>query len=248
VTSPKALARTAGLLYLALIALSGFANMFVRDSVYVRDNAAATADKIRESAGLYRMALASDLIGNVVYLLLALTLYFLLRSHGQWAARTMLVIVIAAAAILCGSLVSHAGSLLVATDPGFASALGQGGSDALVLLFMNLQKQGYYAGQIFFGLWLFPLGFLVYRSGWFPKWLGVLLAIGCFSQLVELAAIYLTPDFDESSVMALLLPGGIAEIVFALWLTIRGANASAHVADNDPHVGTAPGTRLAAAS
>ena len=145
------------------------------------------------------------------------------------AARTMLMIVTAATAILCGSLVSHAGSLLVATDPSFASALGQRGSDALVLLFMNLQKQGYYAGQIFFGLWLLPLGFLVYRSGWFPKWLGVLLAIGCFSQLVELAAIYLTPTFDESSVTALLLPGGIAEIVFALWLTIRGANAPAPI-------------------
>jgi Domain of unknown function (DUF4386) len=237
VTSPKGLARTAGLLYLALIALSGFANMFVRDSVYVRDNAAATADRIRESAGLYRLALAGDLIGNVCYLFLALTLYLLLRSHGQWAARTMLIIVIAAAAILCGSLVSHAGSLLVATDPGFVSALGQRGSDAMVLLFMNLQKQGYYAGQIFFGLWLLPLGLLVFRSGWFPKWLGVLLAIGCLSQLVELAAIYLSPNFDESSVMALLLPGGIAEIVFALWLTIRGANAPAQVAGNDPGAG-----------
>ena len=106
---------------------------------------------------------------------------------------------------------------------------------------MNLQKQGVYANQIFFGLWLLPLGFLVYRSGWFPKWLGVLLVIGCFSQLVELTAIYLAPNFDESSVMALLLPGGIAEIVFALWLTIRGANAPARVADDDPHVGTAPG-------
>jgi hypothetical protein len=107
---------------------------------------------------------------------------------------------------------------------------------------MNLQKQGVYANQIFFGLWLLPLGFLVYRSGWFPKWLGVLLVIGCFSQLVELTAIYLAPNFDESSVMALLLPGGIAEIVFALWLTIRGANAPARVADFDPHVGTVPGT------
>jgi hypothetical protein len=88
----------------------------------------------------------------------------------------------------------------------------------------------------------------VYRSGWFPKWLGVLVAVGCFSQLVELAAIYLTPNFDESSVMALLLPGGIAEIVFALWLTVKGASAPAHVADNDPHVGSAPEDRLALAN
>jgi len=241
VTTLKALARTAGLLYLANAVLMMFAQL-VRDSVYVRDSAAATADKIRESAGLYRMALASDLVGNVCYLFLALALYSLLRSHGQWAARTMLVIVAAATAILCASLVSHAGSLLVATDTGFASALGQRGSDALVLLFMNLQKQGYYANQIFFGLWLLPLGFLVYRSGWFPKWLAVGLAIACFSHLVELTAIYLTPNFDESSVMALLLPASIGEIVFALWLTIRGANAPAQVADNDPQVGTAPGT------
>jgi hypothetical protein len=227
VTTPKALARTAGLLYLAMIVLMTFAQAAVRDGVYVRDNAAATADRIRGSADLYRLAMASDLIGYVCYLFLALTLYSLFRSHGQWAARTMLVIVVAATAILCSSLVSGAGSLLVATDPGFASALGQRGSDALVLLFMNLQKQGYYANQIFFGLWLLPLGILVFRSGWFPRWLGVWLVLGCFGQLAELAAIYLTPSFDESNVMAILLPGGISEIVFALWATIRGASAPA---------------------
>jgi Domain of unknown function (DUF4386) len=242
VTTPKALARTAGLLYLGLIALMCFAQMVVRDSVYVRDNAAATADRIRESADLYRIALAGDLIGYVCYLFLALTLYFLLRSHGPWAARTMLVIVTAATAILMGTLITHAGSLLVATDPGFASALGQRGSDALVLLFMNLQKQGYYAGQIFFGLWLLPLGLLVYRSGWFPKWLGVWLVIGGFGQLVELALILLvTPKFDESSVWVFLLPGGLSEVIFALWATIRGVNVRAPVGDSDPQVGTDPG-------
>lgn len=239
--SPRALARTAGVLYLANAVLMMFA-MLVRDSVYVRDNAAATADNIRNSAGLYRMALAGDLVGDVCYLFLALALYSLLRSHGQWAARTMLVIVTAATAILCTSLVSHAGSLLVATDTSFASALGQRGSDALVLLFMDLRKHGYFADQIFFGLWLFPLGLLVYRSGWFPKWLAVGLVVACFSHLVELAAIYLTPHFDESSVVVLLMPAAFGEIAFALWLTIRGANAPAEVAVNDARVGLDPGT------
>ncbi len=240
-TSAKALSRTAGLLYLGLIALMCLAQV-VRDSVYVRDDAAATADRIRESAGVYRIALAGDLIGYVCYLFLALTLYFLLRSHGPWAARILLVTVTAATAILMGTLITHAGSLLVATDPGFSSALGQRGSDALVLLLMNLQKLGYYAGQIFFGLWLLPLGLLVYRSGWFPKWLGAWLVIGGFGQLVELALILLvTPNFDESSVWVLLLPGGISEVIFALWATIRGANAPEHVAGNDPRAGTDPG-------
>ena len=107
---------------------------------------------------------------------------------------------------------------------------------------MNLQKLGYYAGQIFFGLWLLPLGLLVYRSGWFPKWLGAWLVIGGFGQLLELALILLvTPNFDESSVWVFLLPGGISEIVFALWATIRGVNVRAQVVDNDPQVRTDPG-------
>jgi len=221
---PKSLARVAGLLYLALGVLAGFAQMYVRPSVLVAGDATATANNIRANATLFRVGLAADVIGAVCFLFVAIALYFLLRSVSPKAALTMLVIVGVSVAIECVNMVNHAGALVVATDGAYSGAMGGRAADGLALLFLDLHKYGVLIAQVFFGLWLLPLGYLVYRSGWFPKALGVLLAVACFFYLVELMAVFATDNFDPA--MAVIsAPAGIAEIVFAVWLTAKGLNA-----------------------
>jgi hypothetical protein len=112
---------------------------------------------------------------------------------------------------------------LVATDPSYTAGLSPQTSHALVLLLLNLHQQGYLIAQIFFGLFLLPLGYLVYRSGYFPKALGIILMIGCVGYLTDIAGTYLSAGFawSLSSVPATI--AGLAELLFLLWLVVMGA-------------------------
>ena len=112
-------------------------------------------------------------------------------------ARAMVVFVVLQVGITCLNLVHQFGALMVATQPSYASAFGDEGADALVLLLMDLQHNGYLVAQIFFGLWLFPLGLLAYRSGMFPRALGVLLMVATGAYLVDAALQFLAKDVAD---------------------------------------------------
>jgi hypothetical protein len=226
-TSPRSLARIAGLLYLVVAVLTGFSELFVRAGALVAGDATATANNVRSSATLFRIGLAADLVGITCFLLVVMALYFLLREFGPRAASAMLIFAAVSVAIQTLNLVNHAGALLAATGPGISTAFGSGGSDALVLLFLELHKQGVFIAQVFFGLWLLPAGYLVYRSGYFPKVLGVALASGCFFYLAALVPVYLSANLDSSLSVPIAMPAGIAETVFAVWLAVKGANTQA---------------------
>ena len=97
----------------------------------------------------------------------------------------MVIFVVLQVGITCLNLVHQFGALMVATQPSYANGFGDEGTDTLVLLLMELQHNGYLVAQIFFGLWLFPLGLLAYRSGMFPRALGVLLMVATGAYLVD---------------------------------------------------------------
>ena len=99
---------------------------------------------------------------------------------------------------------------------------GAAGSDALAGLFADMHAAGYLIAQMFFGLWLLPLGFLVYRSGYFPKVLGVLLAIGCFGYLADLFTHFLVPDIAESIAPFVVAPAAVGELSLVVWLLVKG--------------------------
>jgi hypothetical protein len=222
--NPNRLARVAGLFYLGQLVLSGFSQLYVRPSVFVAGNATATADNVRASATLFRIGLVTDLAGLTCFLLVGIALFILLRSVGDRAGLAMVLFVAVGVAIGSADLINHAGALLVATDASYSTGLGTGAADALVLLFLNLYRAGYFVAQVFYALWLLPAGYLVYRSGWFPRGLGVLVAIGCFSSLAELVVVFSSPTFVESDLAVLvLMPAAIAELTFMLWLAIKGA-------------------------
>ena len=221
--SPSLLARVAGMLYLALAALSLFSEVYVRSGVKVAGDAAATAANIRASATLFRVGIATDMAHIVCLIVLAFVLYALLAPAGARLAATFVVLKVIAATIQAVNLVSHAGALLVATNPAYAAGFGSESADTFTMLFLDLHSRGFEIAQVFAGLWLLPLGYLVYTSGIFPRLLGILLMLGCFGYLGRLVVIYASPGFDPARGLPLAIAAGLTETAFLVWLLAKGA-------------------------
>src|SRR3979411_58681 len=221
-TSPRRLARIAGVLYLLVGIFGGFAEGYVEPKMYVAGNAAATAGNVIANAGLVRLGVVADLLDGTFFVFLALTLYLLLKHVHESVARSMLVLVILATGITCLNALFSFEALRVATGAVDMSAFGAVGSNAMVLLLLDAQHYGLLIAQIFFGLWLAPLGYLTYRSGWFPKALGVVLIAAAASYLVDFLAAFLVPDFGKAiHGFAIILPA-IAEPAMVLYLLVIG--------------------------
>ncbi len=181
-------------------------------------NASATAHNIETSATLFRIGFVSELAGATAFLSTALVLYLLLKHVNQMAAAAMVTFVAVSVAIQSLNLLNQKAALAIATGQYAFSAPD---SDQLILLFADMQRDGYLIAQTYFGLWLLPLGYLVVKSGYFPKVLGVLLVIGCFGHLVDVFARFLAPDFGATiSPFALTFPA-VAELSFIGWLLVK---------------------------
>ena len=133
-------------------------------------------------------------MNQTIFVFLALTLYILFKQVHKSAARAMVVLVLLAAAISSLNVVFEFAGLQVATGAVDMSSLGTEGSNAMVLLLLDTQHYGLLIAQMFFGLWLVPLGYLAHKSGWFPKALALVLVVagGCY--VVDLLTAFLVPD------------------------------------------------------
>jgi hypothetical protein len=220
--APKRLARIAGLLYLIVGIFGGFAVGYVSPMLYVPGDAAATAGNVVANAGLVRISVIADLLQATVLVFLAMTLYLLLRHVHKNAATAMVILVVIAATIMCLDKVFQFAALLVAGDASYTAAFGVAGSNALVLLLLDMHHYGYLIAQIFFGLWLVPLGYLAYKSGMFPKALGVVLVVAGASYLVDMLAAFLVPDFGKQIHVFLAIPPTIAEVWMLGYLLVKG--------------------------
>jgi hypothetical protein len=222
VTSPKRLARIAGVLYLLIGILGGFAQGFVYPKVYVAGDAATTAANLIANSGLVRLGVVADLLDNVIWAFLALILYRLLNHVNKGAARAMVVLVAIGASITMLNAVFEFEGLRVATGAVNLGGFGAAGSNALALLLIDAQHYGLLIAQIFFGLWLVPLGYLAYRSRWFPKALGIALIVGAGCYLVDTFAAFLVPDVGKSIHGYVTIPSAIAEVSMLVYLLVIG--------------------------
>ncbi len=221
-------ARIAGLLYLCLAVFSGLPWMYLNGSVIVEHNASATAANVAAHASLIRLALVADLAGMACYVLTALALYALLHDVDRGIAATMVVFAATGAAVMGAMLLPEAGALSVATGP------ASPGSDSLVLTLLNLRAAGALVAGVFFGLWLLPMGYLAYTSGYFPRALGVALMVGCFSYLVDLVERFLFPGLGATLSPYVLLPAIVAEFWMVGYLLLRGVRRAPVPAQGAP--------------
>ncbi len=226
--SPKRLARIAGVLYLLNAITAGFAYGFVEIKMYVAGNAATTAGNVVANSGLVRLGVVADLFQATVWVFLAMILSLLLKHVNKSAASAMVALVAIGTSIVCLNAVFEFEGLRVATSAVNLAALGTGGSHALVLLLLDTQHYGILIAQIFYGLWLVPLGYLAYKSaGWFPRWLGVLLIVGGVCYLVDLLALFLVPDFGQNIHLFVgVIPTTIAEVSMVIYLLVIGVKTS----------------------
>ena len=212
-------ARVAGLLYLLMTFFGVFSMMFVDAKLYVPGDAAATVTNILRSESLFRLGVASSLVSIILFLLVANTLYKLLNSVDRDLARLMVVFVVVS--IPVGLNFYEFAPILLLKGAGYTSVFQPAQLQALAMTFLELQKQGGSIGQIFWGLWLFPLGLLVFKSGFIPRVFGVLLMVGCFGYILNAFTFLLFPDYKAITYLGSFV-GFLAEILFIFWLLIKG--------------------------
>ena len=221
--APKRLARTAGALYLVLGILTGFAGA-VAHLVNVAGGDAATAAHLAANAATVRYAVVADLAGAVAWVLLALTLHRLLSDFGRGLAWTVVIFAALGAGIMMLNAVFEFEAVRVATGAVDFSSLGASGSSAVALLLLDAHHYGVFVAQIFFGLWLLPLGALAWRSsGMLPRWLGAALITGGACYLADLLAAFLAPDLGRAIHAGVTVLPAVAEVAAVLYLLIIGA-------------------------
>jgi len=224
-SSPRSLARAAGILYLVLAAGSGFA-FSVNSRIFESDDADAVADEIRSSTALVRAAFLSELVAVTFFVLTAIALYQLLKHVGPLVAAAMVICVAISAAIQSLNLLNQYTALRIATDDNYARVFGKEGSDALTKLFVDMQHDGgFLIAQVFFGMWLLPLGFLVIRSGYFPKVLGILLLGAGITYVGKLFLDVVAPDSGDRVSTAASAIEVVTEVAFIAWLLVKGVRA-----------------------
>lgn len=219
--SSKRTARIAGFLYLLVTVFGIFAFMVVRPSVVVPGDAATTTSHLIASELLFRMGVASQWVTYLAFLVLPLPLYALLKPVHKGAARLMVLFVVVSVPIGMLSTLDDLSALSLVSGADYLTAFTPAQIQAQVMHFLSLHDSGYLIGQIFFGLWLMPLGYLVYRSGFFPRILGILLILGGLYQLVDTFTTLLFPGYDALW-LSVLSVFAFSEIVFCLWLLIKG--------------------------
>jgi Domain of unknown function (DUF4386) len=214
--------RVAGWLYLFVVVIGAFNLIYVPGKLMVKGNAAATARTILASESLFRFSIASSLLSVILFLCLALALYRLFKEVDQPLAALMLILVVVQVPLGFVDEVNRLAALQILRGADFLSVFDQPHREALAMLFLNLCDQSTIASQIFWGLWLFPLGWLVYRSGLMPRFLGVWLIINGTAYVASSATGLFAPQHLRTASMYL-APALMGEVAFTLWLLIRGA-------------------------
>ena len=215
-------ARVAGVLYVLMGITAPFTLIYIPRKLIVPGNASATASNILASEMLFRIGIVAALISSVAFVFLVMTLYRLLSGVSKTHASVMVMLVLVSVAIGFVNEVNNIAALIVFRGADFLSAFGKPQLDALGMLFLRLRGQGLVVNEIFWGLWLFPFGMLVMRSGFLPRILGVLLIVNGFAYLAaSLTSLVLPAYAGVVNRFALIAETG--ELWIMLWLLIKGA-------------------------
>jgi hypothetical protein len=222
--------RFAGLLYVLASIVGFFAMGYVPDHLIVHGNAAATATNIAAHEMLFRLGIAGQLIGHAAFIFVALALYKLFEGVNRWHASIMVILIVVSIPIAFVNELNLLAALALVRAADFLSIVEKPQRDAFAMLFINLHGRGLVVAELFWGLWLFPLASLVYRSRFLPRFLGVWLALAGAGWVILSLVSLLLPGYQDKVYMYT-QPAVIGEIVFMFWLLIMGAKPPVSAAE-----------------
>jgi len=224
-------ARVAGWLYL-LIAITGpFVLLYVPGKLFVFGDATGTANNILAHVFLFRAYIVVGLLSELFFIALVLALYRLLHDVSRELAIVMVILVLIDAPMAFLSVANQIATLAIVQGADFLSAFDQPQRNAVATLLINIDKLGLPVSEIFWGLWLLPLGLLVYRSGFLPRFLGVWLFINGIAYVVISFTGILLPQ-HVGIVNTIAFPILLGELAFMLWLVIIGARPKSTLSES----------------
>jgi hypothetical protein len=225
-SSTKNPGRFAGLLYVLMSILGFFAMGYVPGKFIVHGSAAATASNIVAHETLFRLGIAAGLIGQAGFIFVALALYDLFKGVNRRHASLMVTLIVVSIPIAFVNELNSIAALFLVRGADFLSIFEKPQREALAMLFLNLHHHGFVVAEIFWGLWLFPLALLVYRSRFLPRFLGVWLALAGFAWVILSLTGILSPHYYDQ-VYTYTQPAVFGELAFMFWLLIKGAKPPA---------------------
>jgi hypothetical protein len=217
-TSPLVRARLAGFLYLFANLFAPFTLLYLPSRFIVRGDAAATASNIMASESLFRFGIVLNLFTFIGQIFLVLALYQLLKVVNKNMASLMVIFSLAAVPIAMLNELNQLAVLQLLSGADYLKVFPTEQLQALAYTFLRVHTQGFNIAQIFWGLWLFPMGYLVFKSGFLPRILGILLIIACFGYVIQSFAAFLGTN------VSLIFFTGWGELLFLLWLLIKGVD------------------------
>ena len=213
-------ARMAGLFYFVYFLIT-IPSDVCRDRFIVLGDATATANNIMASEWLFRLSFVGDLLSAVFFLLAAWALYVLLKSVNKDIALLFLLLNLGGVAVYSINLLNQFAAVLLLSGADYLKVFQADQLQALAMFFLNLRQNGYWIAQVFFGAWLFPLGYLVFKSGFLPRILGVVMMIHFVGWTTTSLQFFLFPGFGAIIYLTGAL-GFISEVGLTLWLLIKG--------------------------
>jgi hypothetical protein len=223
--SPKRTARIAGFLYVLMIPLGLLGIMYVPTVLVVVGDAVTTTKNIMANIGLFRLSIVTALIVQVTHIFIVLLLYKLLKPVNKNLASLMVIFMLVGIPITMLNELNHFAVLLLLSGADYLKVFTAGQLQALVLMFHDLHEYVPNSiASIFWGLWLFPMGYLVFKSGFISKIPGVLLIIAGSGYLIDTFARILSPNYGATIIATFFMFAMFGEVVFPIWLLIKGVN------------------------
>lgn len=223
-TSPQVYARIGGLAYLIIIVAGALGEMFIRNKIIVSGNAAATAHNIAASPMLWRIGIAGDLIMHVCDLVVAMVYYLLLRRVNKNLAMLSVLFGLVQTAVLVANKLNLLMPLFFLGNEDYLKAFDPHQLQALAYISVKAHGYGFGIGLIFFGFECIIDGYLIFKSGFLPRTLGVLILIAGLCYLTNSFAMIISPALADLLFPAILAPAFIAELSMSLWLLVKGVN------------------------
>jgi len=217
-------ARLAGVLYLVITVFAVVAHMYIPSTLIVPGDAAATVENITQSEMLFRVgSVGSELIILLSELVLAILLYVLLKPVNKTLSLIAAVSRLIMTTIHGFNLINYFFILTLVSGAGFLSGFGAGQINSLVMLFLEAHSYGFTIGIAFLTIHVLLLGYLIIKSGYFPKILGILFLIAGLGYVIDSFSLLLLPGYTTTPIY-IAIPIAISEIAFPLWLLIKGVN------------------------